>query len=47
MRERAAGRSSIRSFMGLFYVLKVAAALLLDTVRRPWSDLTRTDIADH
>ena len=39
MRGRAAGRTSIPFLRGLFYVLKVGTALLLDTFRRPWPEL--------
>ncbi len=36
MHPRTTGRSSISLAGGLFYVAKVAAALVLDTVRNPW-----------
>ena len=36
MRHRQAGQSSIGLLAGLFYVMKVTACLLLDTVRAPW-----------
>jgi len=36
MRQRQAGRSSIPLSIGLFYTIKVTAALLLGTVREPW-----------
>ena len=36
MRQRRNGQSSIGLLAGLFYVLKVTACLLLDTVRAPW-----------
>ncbi|MBT8486443.1 MAG: glycosyltransferase family 2 protein [Phycisphaerales bacterium] len=36
MRPRTAGDSSISFRQGLFYVIKVAAALLVDTLRMPW-----------
>ena len=36
MKPRAAGRSSIPLLRGLFYVIKVSVALVLDTMRRPW-----------
>jgi glycosyltransferase involved in cell wall biosynthesis len=36
MRQRAAGRTSIPFLKGVFYILKVSLALLLDTTRRPW-----------
>lgn len=36
MRPRAAGRTSIPFLKGVFYILKVSLALLLDTARRPW-----------
>ncbi len=36
MNPRTTGRSSISVPRGLFYVAKVAAALVLDTVRHPW-----------
>ncbi len=36
MSERTTGRSSIPNAQGIFYVLKVCFALLLDLVRRPW-----------
>ena len=36
MRERTAGQTSIPFIKGVFYILKVTVALLLDLVRRPW-----------
>lgn len=36
MRQRQGGVSSIPPIRGLFYVLKVGAALLLDLLREPW-----------
>ena len=36
MRQRRAGQSSIGLLGGVFYVMKVTACLLLDTVRAPW-----------
>ena len=36
MRQRRAGMTSIPLMRGLFYVLKVSTALLLDMVREPW-----------
>jgi glycosyltransferase involved in cell wall biosynthesis len=36
MRQRRAGMTSIPLTRGLFYVLKVATALLLDMAREPW-----------
>lgn len=36
MRQRMSGQTSIPLFWGLFYILKVGAALLLDTMRNPW-----------
>jgi glycosyltransferase involved in cell wall biosynthesis len=36
MRQRRTGMTSIPLMRGLFYVLKVTTALLLDTVRNPW-----------
>jgi glycosyltransferase involved in cell wall biosynthesis len=36
MNARAGGQTSIPLHRGLFYVVKVSVALLLDTVRRPW-----------
>ncbi len=36
MEQRAAGESSIPFWRGLYYVLKVVVALLLDTMRQPW-----------
>lgn len=38
MRHRTAGQTSIPFLWGLFYVTKVAAALLLDMIRQPWPD---------
>ena len=37
MRERTAGRTSIPFHKGVFYLIKVSSALLLDMVRKPWS----------
>lgn len=36
MKPRQGGRSSIPLLRGLFYVIKVAVALALDTMRQPW-----------
>jgi glycosyltransferase involved in cell wall biosynthesis len=36
MADRSAGRTSIPLHKGVFYILKVTLALLLDTTRRPW-----------
>ncbi len=36
MNPRTSGRSSISLARGLFYVVKVSAALVLDTIRNPW-----------
>ncbi len=36
MNPRTSGRSSISLTRGLFYVAKVAIALILDTIRKPW-----------
>ncbi len=36
MDQRHAGRSSISFLRGLFYLVKVSVALILDTVRNPW-----------
>lgn len=36
MQERTAGRTSIPFLKGVFYILKVSLALVLDTTRRPW-----------
>ncbi len=36
MRERTAGRTSIPFLKGVFYILKVGFALLLDLSRSPW-----------
>lgn len=36
MHQRVSGRSSIPLGRGLYYVLKVSVALLLDTARQPW-----------
>ncbi len=36
MHPRTSGISSISLTRGLFYVVKVAAALVLDTIRNPW-----------
>ncbi len=36
MNPRSTGRTSISLHQGLFYVIKVTAALLLDTTRDPW-----------
>jgi len=41
MHNRTTGQSSIPFGRGLFYVLKVSAALLLDVVRSPWPSLDR------
>ncbi len=41
MRERMAGRTSIPFLKGVFYILKVSTALVLDTVRRPWPQKAR------
>jgi glycosyltransferase involved in cell wall biosynthesis len=42
MAPRRTGRSSIGLLTGVFYVLKVSAALLLSTLRRPWSHLAES-----
>ncbi len=36
MRQRSNGETSITLVRGLYYVVKVAVALLLDTMREPW-----------
>jgi hypothetical protein len=36
MEQRTTGQTSIPLHVGLFYVLKVATSLLLDTIRNPW-----------
>ena len=36
MNERRTGRSSISLSRGVFYVVKVSLALLLDMIRQPW-----------
>ncbi len=36
MEQRTTGQTSIPFLRGLFYVIKVAACLLLDTIRHPW-----------
>jgi len=36
MRQRAAGESSISMARGIYYLIKVAFCLLLDTCRSPW-----------
>jgi glycosyltransferase involved in cell wall biosynthesis len=36
MLPRTTGQTSIPFFRGLFYLLKVSAALILDTLRHPW-----------
>ncbi len=36
MRERTAGQTSIPFFKGVFYILKVSLALVLDLARAPW-----------
>ncbi len=38
MRPRTAGRTSIPFHKGVFYILKVSSALVLDMIRRPWPD---------
>lgn len=38
MLPRTTGRTSIPFFKGVFYLLKVCTALLLDMIRRPWPD---------
>lgn len=38
MNTRAGGRSSIPFTWGVFYVIKVATSLLLDTIRQPWPE---------
>ncbi len=38
MEQRTTGQTSISLTQGIFYVLKVATALLLDTIRNPWPD---------
>jgi glycosyltransferase involved in cell wall biosynthesis len=44
MRQRRAGMTSIPLLRGLFYVLKVSTALLLDLARDPWP---RGKVAEH
>jgi glycosyltransferase involved in cell wall biosynthesis len=41
MRPRTTGSTSIPLPRGLFYVLKVSAALLLDMIRAPWPNVSR------
>jgi glycosyltransferase involved in cell wall biosynthesis len=41
MKRRAAGVSSIRLLNGVFYVVKVSTALLLDLFRDPWPHVKR------
>jgi len=41
MKRREAGVSSIRLFSGIFYVVKVSTALVLDLARDPWPHVTR------
>lgn len=41
MHQRAAGVSSISTWRGVFYVIKVALSLLIDTIRQPWPELER------
>ena len=41
MAPRAGGVTSIPFTRGVFYVVKVSTALLLDTVRRPWPNAMR------
>jgi glycosyltransferase involved in cell wall biosynthesis len=36
MRRRQGGSSSINVLSGMFYVMKVAVCLMLDTIRKPW-----------
>ncbi len=36
MEQRTTGQTSIPMLRGVFYVIKVATALLLDTMRQPW-----------
>ncbi len=38
MRPRTTGRTSIPFIKGVFYILKVSLALLLDMARRPWPE---------
>lgn len=38
MRPRTTGRTSIPFHKGVFYILKVSTALVLDMIRRPWPD---------
>lgn len=38
MRERTGGRTSIPFLKGVFYLVKVSSALLLDMVRQPWPE---------
>lgn len=45
MRHRAAGRSSITPLRGVYYVIKVAVALLLATARKPWRASTGPETA--
>jgi hypothetical protein len=42
MEQRSAGRSSIGLLRGVYYVIKVALALVLDTLRNPWAREART-----
>jgi len=45
MEQRVSGRTSIPLGRGLYYVLKVAVALLLDTTRQPWPDQAKAGLA--
>ncbi len=45
MEPRVSGRTSIPLVCGVYYVLKVAVALLLDTIRQPWPDQAKVGIA--
>ncbi len=41
MRPRAAGRTSIPFILGVFYIIKVTTAMLLDLIRDPWAPRSR------
>ena len=38
MHERAGGRTSIPLWKGIYYVIKVSVALVLDMIREPWRE---------
>ena len=42
MEQRSTGVSSISMWRGVFYVIKVSASLLLDTIRQPWPGIEET-----